>query len=188
VSNVTLILERASGGDPQAAEELLPLVYDELRKLAAAKLARESPGQTLQATALVHEAWLRLGGDQQSWQSRSHFFAAAAEAMRRILIEIARRKSAIRHGGEQQRVELNTDITLPETADVFLRVNDFIEELAQSDPLRAQVVKLKYFVGLENAEIARMLNTSERTVHRAWSFAKSWLFSRLSAPTGEVAK
>src|SRR5215510_1839588 len=179
MSEVTLILERAQAGDPRAAMELLPLVYEELRKLAAAKMAREAPGQTLQPTALVHEAWLRLGGDSQSWKNRAHFFGAAAEAMRRILIDIARSKAAVRHGGGQDRIELSPEIASSGDSEMFLKLNDLIEELAISDPTKAQIVKLKYFVGLENGEIGEILGVSEKTVQRAWSFAKAWLYSAL---------
>jgi RNA polymerase sigma factor (TIGR02999 family) len=176
VSEVTQILDRVKGGE---AEELLPLVYDELRKLAAAKLACEAPGQTLQATALVHEAWLRLGGGDSCWQNRAHFFSAASEAMRRILIEIARSKAAVRHGGGQTRVELDTQLATTTDPQVFLDLNTLLDQLAASDPFKAQVVKLKYFGGLEHAEIARMLTVSEKTVQRAWSFAKAWLYAAL---------
>jgi RNA polymerase sigma factor (TIGR02999 family) len=178
---VTQILDAAGAGDAQAAEKLLPLVYDELRRLAAAKMAREAPGQTLQPTALVHEAWLRLiGGQPQTWQNRAHFFGAAAEAMRRILIDVARRKSQVRHGGEQRRVELQeADIALPDDRERLLQVHEVLDQLAAVDPLKADVVKFRFFVGLSNAEIADLLNLSERTVERAWSFAKAWLFAEI---------
>jgi RNA polymerase sigma factor (TIGR02999 family) len=182
LGELTLILERAkSEADPRSAEELLSAVYNDLRNLAASKLAREAPGQTLQATALVHEAWLRLERAGANWQNRAHFFSAAAEAMRRILIEVARRKSAVRHGGGQKRVELDTSIAIAggHDSEMFIRLNALIEELALSDPFKAEVVKLKYFVGLENAEIGKILNVSDKTVQRAWNFAKVWLMSAL---------
>jgi len=181
VSDVTRILDRVQSGEAQAAEELLPLVYDELRKLAASKMALEPAGHTLQPTALVHEAWLRLGADAQpSWQNRAHFFGAAAEAMRRILIDVARRKAQIRHGGDQQRVQLDrTDIALLDDRERLLQVHEVLEELAAVDPMKAQVVKLRFFVGLSNREVADVLNVSERTVERAWTFARAWLFAAI---------
>lgn len=181
MSEVTRILDRVQQGDPKAAEELLPLVYEELRRLAAHKMASEAPGQTLQATALVHEAWLRLvGPPDQRWQSRAHFFAAAAEAMRRILIDIARRKNQVRHGGGLRRLDLEgTDLALPDERDRLLQVHEVLDELAAVDPLKADVVKLRFFVGLTNAEIAGLLDLSERTVERAWRFAKAWLFAAI---------
>jgi RNA polymerase sigma factor (TIGR02999 family) len=181
VSEVTRLLGAIEQGDPQAAEQLLPLVYQELRQLAAYKMAREASGHTLQPTALVHEAWLRLGGDAQpAWQNRAHFFGAAAEAMRRIPIDVARRKSQIRHGGGQDRVPLEvTDIAPPDDRERLLHVHEVLDELAAVDPLKANVVKLRFFVGLSNGEIANLLNLSERTVERAWSFAKAWLFAAI---------
>jgi len=179
--NVTQILQAFEAGDEQAAEKLLPVVYEELRRLAAAKMAREAPGQTLQPTALVHEAWLRLvGGQPQNWQNRAHFFAAAAEAMRRILIDVARRKHQVRHGGQQRRVDLEgTEIALPDDRERLLQVHEVLDQLAAVDPLKADIVKFRFFVGLSNAEIAELLNLSERTIERAWSFAKSWLFAEI---------
>ncbi len=174
-------MDRLQQGDAKAAEELLPLVYDELRKLAAHKMAHEAPGQTLQPTALVHEAWLRLvASPEQQWNSRGHFFAAAAEAMRRILIDVARRKHQVRHGGGLRRVDLEgIDLALPDQRERLLQVHEVLDELALLDPLKAQVVKLRFFVGLSNAEIADVLNLSERTVERAWRFAKAWLFAAI---------
>ena len=181
VSEVTRILDRMHQGEAQAAEELLPLVYEELRKLAASKMAHEAPGQTLQPTALVHEAWLRLGADAQpSWQNRAHFFAAAAEAMRRILIDVARRKRQVRRGGEQQRVPLErTDLALPDDRELLLQVHEVLDELAAVHPMKAQVVKLRFFVGLSTKETAEVLKVSERTIERDWRFAKAWLFAAI---------
>ncbi len=178
MSEVTRILDRVQQGDPKAAEELLPLVYDELRKLAAHKMASEAPGQTLQPTALVHEVWLRLS--QQSdvrWQNREHFYAVAAEVMRRILVDRARRRQSRKHGGQLERVDLDA-VELPGPGDdaVVLQVHDAVERLAVEDPQKAEVVKLRFFVGLENAEIAAILGVSEKTVQRHWSFAKAWLY------------
>ena len=181
MSEVTRLLDAIQQGDSSAAEELLPLVYQELRHLAAHKMANEAPGQTLQATALVHEAWLRLAGAQnQNWQNRGHFFAAAAEAMRRILIDIARRKQSIRHGGGQERVPLEeADIPLPDERERLLQIHDALDRLASTDAVKAEIVKLRYFVGPSNQEIAELLNVSERTVERGWSFAKAWLFAAI---------
>lgn len=164
-----------------AAAELLPLLYTELRKLAAAKMARELPGQTLQPTALVHEAWLRLaGGEQQTWQNRAHFFAAAAEAMRRILIDNARRKRAQRHGGGQERVELPEDgIAAPTDDDQLLAVHEALDQLAAQDPRKAELVKLRYFVGLSVEESAELLGISAPTAKRDWAYAKAWLFNQI---------
>ena len=165
----------------QTTEELLPLVYAKLRRLAAHKMAGENPGQTLQPTALVHEAWLKLGGEQnRKWQNRNHFFAAAAEAMRRILTDNARRKSRVRHGGGQQRVELDDSATAADSdADHILAVGDALDKLAQLDPRRAELVKLRYFVGLTFAEAAEVLGISEPTAKRYWSFARAWLYEEI---------
>ena len=175
---LTQLLKAAGAGDKQAAEQLLPLVYDELRRLAAAKLARETPGQTLQPTALVHEAWLRLGADQQpAWQNRVHFLSAAAEAMRRILVENARRKLRLKHGGDQERVELDESAIEPPAEDEkILQVHDALETLAAADPEKAEIVKLRFFVGLKNDEIATLLGVNEKTVRRHWELAKVQLF------------
>ncbi|MHC1769258.1 MAG: sigma-70 family RNA polymerase sigma factor [Verrucomicrobiia bacterium] len=177
MSDVTRILDRVQQGEAQAAEELLPLVYKELRKLAAYKMAREAPGQTLQPTALVHEAWLRLtGSTRQEWCGREHFFRAAAEAMRRILVENARRKLRLRHGGGLQRVDFQTfDLPIAQADEKCLRVHEALDRLAEVDPRKAEVVKLRVFAGLGVAEIAPVLNTSEKTVQRDWTFAKAWL-------------
>src|SRR5690242_7498101 len=179
--NVTQILEAIGAGDPRAAEKLLPLVYEELRRLAAAKMAREKPGHTLQATALVHEAWLRLAGsDQQQWRGRSHFFRAAAEAMRRVLVDNARRKARLRHGGQLQRVDCElTDLPIAADDEKCLQVNEALDRLAQIDPRKAEVVKMRMFIGLEVHEIAAALDASEKTVQRDWMFAKAWLSREL---------
>lgn len=182
MSDVTRILESIEHGDPKAAEELLPLVYGELRKLAAAKMAYEAPGQTLQPTALVHEAWLRMVGDQNSkFANRAHFFAAAAEAMRRILIDRARRKRAARHGGDQQRVEIEeADIGMPDhDSDQLLAVNEAIDKLAAVDRVEAELVKLRYFVGLTIEETAAILGVSPRTAKNYWTHARAWLFREI---------
>jgi RNA polymerase sigma factor (TIGR02999 family) len=186
---VTQILHAIDAGDSRAAGNLLPLVYDELRKLAAQKLSRENPGQTLQATALVHEAYLRLLGPDADradvrWDSRAHLFAAAAETMRRILIDNARRKKAVRHGGDQHRVDLNDAIAAvePPTGDLaadVLELNDALDKLAAEDPAKAQLVKLRYFGGLTLEEAAAVINVSRATADRYWSYAKAWLFREL---------
>ena len=177
MSDVTQVLERVQQGDPKAADELLPLVYDELRKLAAAKLAREAPGQTLQATALVHEAWLRIAQqDQQHFAGRAHFFTAAAEAMRRVLVDRARRKQSARHGGGLTPVDIDlVELPIESDPDRLLRIHELLEDLAAEEPLRAEVVKLRFFVGMSHDEIARALNVSEKTVKRYWAYAKAWL-------------
>ena len=177
MSDVTHILDRAQAGDPKAAEELLPLVYDELRRLAAARMANEAPGQTLQPTALVHEAWLRLADStRQEWRGREHFFSAAAEAMRRILVENARRKLRLRHGGGLVRVDVDAiNLPIAQDDDKCLRVHEALDRLAEADPRKAEVVKLRVFAGLEVQEIATLFNTSEKTVQRDWTFAKAWL-------------
>lgn len=181
---VTQILERIEQGDRQAADRLLPLVYGELRRLAAAKLARESTDQTLQPTALVHEAWLRLGGDAQpDWKNRAHFFAAAAESMRRILIENARRKRAVRHGGGLEKVSASAtgfDVgTAAGDDEELLLVHEAINALTVHDARKAELVKLKYFAGLSLEEAARVLGISERTAKRDWAYARAWLFNEV---------
>jgi RNA polymerase sigma factor (TIGR02999 family) len=165
----------------QTTEQLLPLVYAELRRLAAHKMASENPGQTLQPTALVHEAWLKLGGEQnRQWHNRNHFFAAAAEAMRRILTDNAKRKLRVRHGGGQKRVDLEDCATAADSeADHILAVSESLEKLAQLDPQRAELVKLRYFVGLTFAEAAEVLGISEPTAKRYWSFARAWLYEEI---------
>ena len=178
MSDVTRILDAIHQGDVTAADELLPIVYHELRKLAAHKMACEAPGQTLQPTALVHEAWLRIAGSEnQPWENRAHFFAAAAEAMRRILIEKARHRQRQRHGGGQERVDLDEiTIVAPESDERLLQVHDALDQLAKEDPVKAEVVNLRFFVGLTDREVADVLGLSERTVERHWAYAKSWLF------------
>ncbi len=183
MSDVTRILESIEHGDPKAADKLLPLVYEELRKLAASKMANEAPNQTLQPTALVHEAWLRLVGDTNpNFTGRAHFFGAAAEAMRRILIEKARRKRAQRHGGDHQRVELEDvlDAAVPGDDDELLAVNDALDKLAATNAVQAEVVKLRCFVGMTNAETAQALGLTERTVKYYWSHARAWLIREIN--------
>jgi RNA polymerase sigma factor (TIGR02999 family) len=183
VTELTVILQRLKQGDPHAANELLPLVYEELRKLAAQKFARESPGQTLQATALVHEAWLRLGGDDQpTWDNRGHFFAAAAEAMRRILIDNARRKKRLRHGGALERVNLEgLDLAASMEDEQLLALNEALDHLEEHEAVKAQVVKLRLFAGLTNQEVAQVLGVSEPTVKRHWAYARAWLFREVNS-------
>jgi RNA polymerase sigma factor (TIGR02999 family) len=182
---VTRILSALDGGNPQASEELLPLVYQELRRLASQRLGQEKPGQTLQATALVHEAYLRLVDveHQQRWNSRGHFFAAAAEAMRRILVENARRKHAVKHGGRMAPVELNEDLAVAaaETPDDLLTLDEALARLEATDPQAASLVKLRYFAGLTVPEAAEALGVSPRTAERLWTFAKAWLYRELRA-------
>jgi RNA polymerase sigma factor (TIGR02999 family) len=181
MNEVTQILEAAQRGDEKAAEHLLPLVYAELRQLAAQKMAYESPGHTLQPTALVHEAWLRLtGNDARKWNDRTHFFAAAAEAMRRILVEHARRKRRLKRGGDQQRAEM-PDIACAANEDenVVVAVNDALEKFARLDPQKAELVKLRYFVGMTIEESAEVLGISPATAKRHWAFARAWLFEEI---------
>jgi len=177
-NQVTRVLERVQCGEPSAASELLPLVYDELRRLAAAKMAHERPDQTLQPTALVHEAWLRLvGNEKEKWNGRAHFFGAAAEAMRRILIENARRKAAARHGGGQARLDINQiDIATTAPDDELLAVSDALEKFAANDAQMAELVKLRYFVGLTTEDAAEVLGISVRTAERWWSYSRAWLY------------
>src|SRR5262245_21737578 len=183
MSDVTQILSRIDSGDPAAANQLLPLIYDELRKLAALKLSQEKPGHTLQATALVHEAYLRLVDDAPSrgWDHRGHFFAAAAEAMRRILVESARRKRGLRHGGEFVRRELDESaLAVPEAPPDVLELDACLEKLAQKDPRKAELVKLRFFAGLTVPEAAAALAISPSTAYRDWEYAKAWLFREIS--------
>jgi RNA polymerase sigma factor (TIGR02999 family) len=180
MSEVTRILSQIDSGDPQAAEQLLPLVYDELRTLAAAKLAQERPGQTLQATALVHEAYLRLVDSEttQKWGSRRHFFAAAAEAMRRILVEQARRKGRIKRGGERVRLNLDdVDAACTARPDEMLLIDEALDCLAQEDCEAAELVKLRYFAGLSIADAAESLGISRSAAYEHWTYARAWLHS-----------
>jgi RNA polymerase sigma factor (TIGR02999 family) len=182
--DVTRLLEAAHRGDRQAAADLLPLVYAELRQLAAAKLAHEKPGQTLEPTALVHEAYLRLVGEQQ-FDGRGHFFAAAAEAIRRILVEQARRKQAARHGGARQREGLDPDqIAAPAPADELLALHEALDQLAQKHPEKAELVKLRYFAGLTADQAAAALGISPSTADRHWTYARAWLRRAMSAEPG----
>jgi RNA polymerase sigma factor (TIGR02999 family) len=190
MNDVTQILSQIESGDPTAAEQLLPLVYEELRKLAAARLARENPGQTLEATALVHEAYVRLlgpsAGVEQQWNSRGHFFAAAAEAMRRILIDQARNKRSQRRGGNCQRIELTSvDPAVQVNQLEILALDEALARLAARDPRAAEVVKLRFFAGLTVAEAAQALAISVATAENDWAYAKSWLKLQLAATEGE---
>jgi RNA polymerase sigma factor (TIGR02999 family) len=179
MSDVTRILNAIEQGDAQAVDELLPAVYDELRRLAARKLSQERPGQTLQATALVHEAYIRLVGEEaRTWKSRSHFFAAAAEAMRRILIENARRKQSLKRGGALRRIELDEAVMIndrPSQADELLALDEALQKLAKKDKVKADLVKLRYFAGLTAEQAADILGISRATAERYWDYARSWL-------------
>lgn len=181
MSDITLMLEAISSGDSHASEQLLPLVYEELRRLAGARMAQETAGHTLQPTALVHEAWLRLvGGQKQSWQNRAHFFGAAAEAMRRILIERARRKSRLKRGSGEALLDIaDFDVAAAMPDDKILLVDEALEQFKLEDPEKAKIVMLKFFAGLTNEQAAEILNVNERTVRRQWEFAKAWLFDRI---------
>src|SRR5262245_50894983 len=181
MSEVTRILDAIGNGDPKASDELLPMVYEELRRLAAHKMANEAPGQTLQPTALVHEAWLRVAGNEKvKWDGRAHFFGAAAEAMRRILVENARRKKAMRHGGGQQRVDIeDAEILTPAQDSELLAVNEALEKFAAEDPRKAELVKLRYFAGLTITEAATVLGISEPTAKRHWAYSRAWLYQEL---------
>ena len=183
MNEVTRILDAIQRGDSNAADALLPLVYEELRRLAAQRMAHEAPGQTLQATALVHEAWLRLGGDDQpGWQNRAHFFAAAAKAMRRILIDKARRKNYLCHGGGAERVNLDgLDLAASVDDEQLLALNEALDHLAAHDATKAEVVKLRFFAGLTNEQVARVLGVSEPTVKRHWAYARAWLFREMNS-------
>jgi RNA polymerase sigma factor (TIGR02999 family) len=181
MSDVTCLLEAIQQGDPHAADELLPLVYVELRRLAHARMAREQPGQTLQPTALVHEAWIRLVGDESpNFANRAHFFSSAAEAMRRILVESARRKKRLKHGGQMERVNLDgMDIPLPMPNDDLLALDEALNGLVLVDTRAAEMVKLCFFVGLTQEQAAQELGVSISTAERLWSFARAWLFQHI---------
>jgi RNA polymerase sigma factor (TIGR02999 family) len=183
MSDVTRILNQIEAGDPSAAEQLLPLVYDELRKLAAARLAREKPGQTLQATALVNEAYMRLaGGIPQSWDSRGHFFSAAAEAMRRILLNRARDKGRVKRGGGLRRSDLDKlQVALDSRVEDLIDLNEAIDCLAAEDPQAAELVKLRFFAGLSHIDAAAAMGITRRVADRHWAYARAWLFDRLCA-------
>jgi RNA polymerase sigma factor (TIGR02999 family) len=181
MSEATLLLTAIDQGDSKAAERLLDLVYGELRQLAASKMARESPGQTLQPTALVHEAWLRLVGDKNpSFANRAHFFSAAAEAMRRVLIDRARHKLTLRRGGDCQRVDIEIqDLAAADIDQQMLAVHEVLDDLAKSHPIQAEVVKLRYFGGMTNDDTAQVLNVSVATVKNYWTFARAWILKEL---------
>jgi RNA polymerase sigma factor (TIGR02999 family) len=182
MADVTQLLDAAAEGDPKAAAELLPLVYDELRKLATARLAPEKPGQTLQATALVHEAYLRLvGGGERAWDSRGHFFAAAAEAMRRIVVESARRKNRLKHGGGHERVEVElAELPTRLPPEDLIALDEALGHLEQLDPVKARLVTLRYFAGLTIEQAAEALGISRVTAHRYWTFARAWLHQQMA--------
>jgi RNA polymerase sigma factor (TIGR02999 family) len=190
MSEVTRILTAIDEGDARAANELLPLVYQELRQLAAQRMKQEKPGQTLQATALVHEAYIRLvGSESQNWNSRGHFFAAAAEAMRRILIESARRKKSLKHGGDRKRIDLNeavlrNDNDMP--SDKLLALDEALEKLSKTDKAKADLVKLRYFAGLTSEQAAELLGISASTADRYWAYARSWLRLEVDKGNEEV--
>ena len=190
MSDVTQILQAIENGDSKATDELLPLVYDELRRIAQVKMDQERSGQTLQATALVHEAYLRLvGGEDPKWNSRGHFFSAAAEAMRRILIDRARRNKREKHGGNLVRVPLEEiDVALETSDEQLLEVNDALEKFSTIDPVCAELVKLRFFCGVSSLEAAEIVGMSERSARRAWAYARSWLFDEIRRTTTEQNK
>lgn len=184
MSDVTQIIDAIARGDEHASEQLLPMIYQELRNLAASKLAQEPPGQTLQATALVHEAYVRLvdSEQQQQWKHRGHFFAAAAEAMRRILVEKARRKQRVKHGGEYQRVEMDDErLVCSVPPDQIVALDEALERFSQEEPEKAQLVKLRFFAGLSIEEAAEAMGISRATASRYWTYARAWLFNAISA-------
>jgi RNA polymerase sigma factor (TIGR02999 family) len=185
------MLEAVEQGEPQAEEELLPLVYDELRRLAHVRMASQPPGQTLQATALIHEAWLKLAaGDARHWNDRRHFYFAAAEAMRQILIDRARRKRRVRHGGHLERLErddLDIEAPVPADNELLLGLNEAIDELERTEPVKARIVKLKFFIGLTDKEVAAQLDLCDRTVKRHWAYARAWLFDRIEYDNGRAS-
>jgi RNA polymerase sigma factor (TIGR02999 family) len=188
MNDVTQILNAIEHGDPHAADQLLPLVYDELRRLAARKLTSEAPGQTLQATALVHEAYLRLvgKGDEQRWDSRGHFFAAAAEAMRRILVESVRHKRSLKQGGGRAREEFDeVHLAAPEPVEDLLALDEALNKLATRDPVKAELVKLRYFAGMTIEESAAALGISNATAKRYWTYTRVWLYQEISGDRGK---
>ena len=190
MTEVTLILQQIEDGEAVAAEKLLPLVYEELRRLAADRLDREARGQTLQATALVHEAYLRLVGtdDQPHWDGRGHFFAAAAEAMRRILIESARRKSRLKHGGDRKRLDWEAAVSMVEEQDEdLIELGEALDKLAAEDPGKAELVKLRFFAGLTMPEIAQTMKISLTTAERHWTYARTWLYAELADRDGSAS-
>ena len=181
-ADITQLLNAIEDGDPQVAETLLPLVYEDLRRLAALKMAEQPAGQTLQATALVHEAWLRISKEKHRWENRRHFFTAAAEAMRRILVEQARRKQRLKRGGAPERLSIDEiDIAIQTAPEELLRVHDALEKLAIEDALKAELVKLRFFVGLGIPESAEILGISATTAKRHWNFARAWLYDELKS-------
>ena len=182
MTDVTRILNAIEQGDAQAADELLPLIYEELRVLAAQKLSHELPGQTLQATALVHEAYIRLVGEETSnWDSSGHFFAAAAEAMRRILVDNARRKRSIRHGGNRQKLSLTEDfLTIEDPKGDLLALNEALDKLTNEDPKLAELIKLRYFAGLTLDQIAKMMGIGRRSADRYWALGRAWLYQEIT--------
>jgi RNA polymerase sigma factor (TIGR02999 family) len=189
MSEVTRVLTAIQAGDPQAAQQLLPLVYDELRKLAAQRMAQEAPGQTLQATALVHEAYLRLVDVQRApqWDSRGHFFAAAAEAMRRILVDRAREKGRVKRGGDFKRLDIDAiDLATTAAPDQLLALDEALAKMAQGDPAATRLVELRYFTGLTVEEAGRVLGISTATAYRHWNYARAWLFSELQGNEPEA--
>jgi RNA polymerase sigma factor (TIGR02999 family) len=191
MKEVTRILSAIEQGDPLAAEHLLPLVYDELRRLAAQRLAQEKPGQTLQATALVHEAYVRLVDSEQAqhWNSRSHFFAAAAEAMRQILVQNARRRSRVKHGGGRTRIDVDDlEIATPERSEELLALDEALTQLAAADPQAAELVKLRYFGGCTIPQAAEVLGVSPRTADFLWAYARTWLFQKLQGEGAASAR
>ncbi len=190
MSDVTRILDAIEGGDTRAVDQLLPLVYEELRTLAAQKLSHESPGQTLQATALVHEAYLRLvGAESRNWDSRGHFFAVAAEAMRRILVDNARRKKALRRGGVGKRMDLNEAVIAGEDdslSEQLVSLDEALTKLTEEDKVKAELVKLRYFAGLTGEQAAKVLGISEATAERYWDYARSWLRLEMAGGDGTI--
>jgi RNA polymerase sigma factor (TIGR02999 family) len=187
MADVSQLLDAATRGDRRAAADLLPIVYDELRILAAARLAKESPGQTLQPTALVHEAYLRLIGPDVEWDGRGHFFAAAAEAMRHILVDAARRKKTEKHGGGRHRHDAaELSLPAPEPIEDLVALDDALNRLAEHDPVKAELVKLRYFAGMTIEQVADALNISPATAKRYWTYSRAWLFRAMEGPPHEI--